>query len=105
MRKKTKIWLDGFINGIVTGGVSSVLSALGIVAAESAGVDIKGLNWQQLCGIFFSACVVNACMYIKQNQLPPIFNGENSGFITKEQVTTITEVKPLTPPEEPKKPS
>ena len=78
MRKKTKVWLDGFINGIITGGVTSVLSALGIVAAESAGMEIKGLAFDQLCGIFFSSCVVNACIYIKQNQLPPIFNNEDT---------------------------
>lgn len=87
MRKKTKVWLDGFINGIINGGVTSVMSALGIVAAESAGVQIKGLGIDQICGIFFSSCLVSACIYIKQNKLPPMFDdGNGTVSITKEDV-------------------
>jgi hypothetical protein len=71
MQTKKQVWLRGLVAAVVTGVSSSVLSGLGIAAADSVGVEVANLDVKQLGVIALSGGLVGLFAYLKQSPVPP----------------------------------
>lgn len=56
---------------MITGGSTTALSALGVVAADSVGLNVPTLDMKQLGILFASGAIVGLLAYLKQSPLPP----------------------------------
>lgn len=72
MKTKAQIWLRNLAAAAIVGGSTTALAALGIVAADSIGVDVRPLDFAQVGILFVSGAVVGLLAYLKQSPLPPI---------------------------------
>jgi hypothetical protein len=59
------------VAAVITGGSTTALSALGVVAADSVGLNVPTLDMKQLGILFASGAIVGLLAYLKQSPLPP----------------------------------
>jgi hypothetical protein len=71
MRHKTKIWIRSLVAAVVTGASSTVLSALGVAAANGLGVSVPRLDLKQLGIMLLSGGMIGLLAYLKQSPMPP----------------------------------
>ena len=71
MNQKSHTWLHNLGAAVITGGATSGLSALGIVAADAAGATVAQLDLKQIGVLFISGAVIGLLAYLKQSPLPP----------------------------------
>jgi hypothetical protein len=69
-----QLWLRLMLANIITGGASTVLSALGITGAKALGVKVVELDFNSIVVMFISGGIIGFFSYIKQSPLPNIRN-------------------------------
>lgn len=69
--KNWRQWGRTLLGGVVSGAANAVLAALGISAANAAGVPVAPLNLNQMVGVFASGGFIGACMFLAKSPIPP----------------------------------
>lgn len=70
MKTTTHKWLKALVASVVTGASSSGLSALGVSAADAAGMNVGTLNLKQLGVMALAGGIVGMLAYLKQSPVP-----------------------------------
>lgn len=71
MKVTTAKWLKALVAAFITGGASSLLSAIGIGSAQAVGVNVPLLDWKQIAILTVAGGIVGAAAYLKQSPVPP----------------------------------
>lgn len=64
-------WVYGLASGAISGLANSLLSALGVGAANGIGVNVPTLDLKQLAIITMVGGAIGAGLYLKQSPVPP----------------------------------
>lgn len=96
MTSNVQKWVHGLGSATIGGAASALTAQMGLVGAQSAGVDVSPLNFKALGIVAISAGIFSAAMYLKQSPLP----AEETTTTTTATVSTTTTVQPE-PPKEP----
>lgn len=70
MKEYVSKWLHGLFSALISGIATSGLSALSIMGASEAGVDVAKLDLKQAGIIALVGGVIGAFLYLKQSPLP-----------------------------------
>jgi hypothetical protein len=69
-----RLWLKLLLANVISGGATTVLSALGLSGAKTIGYKVAELDFNSIVVLFVSGAIVNFFSYIKQSPLPDIKN-------------------------------
>lgn len=70
--KNLRLWLRSLLAAVITGGCTAALSALGVTAANAAGLQITAMSLDQLVTTAVSGGVVGALAYLQRSPLPKL---------------------------------
>lgn len=63
-------WLYGLVSGIITGVSTTLLSVLGVSAADAVGFKTSQFDIHQITVLVIVSGIIGAASYLKQSPLP-----------------------------------
>lgn len=69
-RMKMKKWLVSFGGMFIQGGSNAALASLGLLGANTMGVDVAPLNMKQVGAVFLAGAVIKTLRFLEQSPIP-----------------------------------
>ena len=65
-----RLWLRLLLANVISGGATTVLSALGLSGAKAVGFKVIELDFNSIVVLFVSGAITGLFTYLKQSPLP-----------------------------------